>query len=100
MDYRCAIGFQWDRHNQHKNKSKHGVDAAECEEVFFNQPLLVSDDAKHSQNEDRQYVLGRTDDGRRLFLVFTIREKLIRVISARDQNKKERQIYENENTTI
>jgi uncharacterized protein len=67
---------------------------AECEEVFFNQPLIVAEDQKHSQHEPRYYLLGETDVGRQIFVVFTVRNKLIRVISARDMSKKERSAYE------
>ena len=66
---------------------------AECEEIFFNQPLIVGDDAKHSMVEQRFYVLGKTDRQRRLFVACTVRENLIRVISARDMHSKEREIY-------
>jgi hypothetical protein len=66
------------------------VTNAECEQVFFNEPLVVSSDAKHSQDEDRFYALGRTSADRRLFVAFTMRGTLIRVISARDMSRKER----------
>lgn len=89
-----CTGFEWDNGNQNKNWSKHRVSSLECEQVFFNEPLLLYQDEKHSYSEPRLYVLGRTDDFRELFIVFTIREHLIRVISARDMSKKERQIYE------
>jgi uncharacterized DUF497 family protein len=89
-----CTGFQWDAGNSEKNWQSHGVSMAECEQVFFNEPLIVIGDNKHSQSEERYYVLGQTDDRRRLFIVFTIRSHLIRVISARDMSKKERGIYE------
>jgi uncharacterized DUF497 family protein len=63
--------------------------------VFFNKPLLVVDDPKHSQGEKRYYVLGRTDLGRLLFIAFTVRGKIIRVLSARDMSRKERNAYRN-----
>jgi hypothetical protein len=72
------------------------VTLAECEQVFFHRPLVVSEDPKHSQGEPRHYALGQTDLGRRLFVVFTIRGSLIRVISARDMSRRERGIYEKE----
>ncbi len=87
-------GFQWDKGNIEKNRLKHKVLNFECEQVFFNDPLIVADDIKHSQNEKRRYVLGRTDLNRKLFIVFTIRNNLIRIISARDMTKKERKIYD------
>ena len=76
-----------------KRGEKHRVSAPECEQVFFNKPLITGSDKKHSQKEVRFYALGQTDAGRPLFVVFTVRENLIRVISARDMNKKERKVY-------
>jgi len=89
-----CIGFQWDRYNIQKNLEKHNVSPIESEQAFFNRPLIVVQDVQHSQDEERFYALGKTDQGRRLFVAFTIRKKLIRVISSRDMNKKERKIYE------
>ncbi len=86
-------GFQWDEWNADKIWDKHQVSRAECEQVFFNEPL-VAKDVDHSQDEPRYFVLGVTDQGRKLFIVFTIRNKLIRVITARDMSKKERRIYD------
>ncbi len=91
--YYCD-GFEWDAGNLDKNWVLHRVGKAECEEVFFNVPLLVSDDAKHSQTEQRHYILGQTDRGRLLFIVFTVRNNRIRVISARDMTNREAKRYE------
>ena len=88
-----CLGFQWDQGNSDKNWEKHKVSKSECEQAFFNIPIVIADDTKHSIDENRWYILGRTDTDRLLFIVFTIREKLIRVISARNMNKKEREIY-------
>jgi hypothetical protein len=65
----------------------------EAEEVFFNKPLIISVDIKHSIDEKRYYALGITNKQRHLFVVFTIRKELIRIISARDMNKNEREKY-------
>jgi len=73
---------------------KHGVTASECKQIFFNHPLVSGKDLKHSKQEYRYYALGHTDGRRHLFVVFTIRNRLIRVISARDMNRKERKVYE------
>jgi uncharacterized DUF497 family protein len=89
----AATGFDWDPGNREKNWLGHAVTTAECEQVFFNEPLVVVADAKHSQGEDRFYVLGRTSAERRLFVVFTMRGTLVRVISARDMSRKERRAY-------
>lgn len=86
-------GFDWDSWNINKNKEKHNVNFAECEEAFFNSPIVVGEDKKHSDSEERHYMLGKTDSGRLLFIVFTIRKNKIRVISARDMSKKERSVY-------
>ena len=87
-------GFQWDSGNALKSLYKHGVTQGETEQVFFNEPLLLLADEGHSQQEDRFRVLGYTDEDRYLYIVFTIRNDLIRVISSREMNRKERGAYE------
>ena len=89
---RCA-GFEWDEGNFTKNWEKHGISYLECEQIFFNQPLITHHDEKHSTNEPQYYALGQTDAFRKLFIVFTIRNNLVRVISARDMNRRERKEY-------
>ena len=86
----ACTGFHWDEGNAAKNWIKHSVSQGECEEVFFNTPLLVVVDQAHSRAESRHYALGQTDAGRGLFVVFTVRGDLIRVISARDMSRQER----------
>ena len=86
-------GFLWDEGNVLKSWVNHRVTAAECEQIFFNCPLIVVEDLVHSQVEERLYALGQTDAGRLLLVVFTLRRNLIRVISARDMSKKERREY-------
>ena len=88
-----CTGFNWDEGNSQKNWILHKVSRSECEQIFFNEPLVIADDEKHSQSEKRWYLLGQTDSGRMLFIVFTLRGELIRVISARDMHKKERSIF-------
>ncbi len=92
--FKDCIGFDWDEGNKTKSEEKHSVAWWECEQVFFNVPLIVSNDLKHSTVEERFYSLGVTNTNRKLFMVFTIRNKLVRVISARDMHKKERDFYE------
>ncbi len=94
-DLQNCAGFDWDEHNSCKNWNKHLVDMNECEEIFFNQPLIVFNDIKHSKLEKRFYSLGKTDKERKLFIVLTIRNNLIRIISARDMSKKEKVRYKN-----
>ena len=88
-----CTGFDWDKGNFDKNWLKHRVTPFECEQVFFNQPLVVVPDKSHSEKEVRFYVLGQSDIGRLLFMVFTIRKNLIRVISARDMTRSEKGVY-------
>jgi len=89
-------GFVWDEGNVKKNWEKHHVSPSECEQVFFSRPFVVSEDPVHSEAEPRYYVLGKTEVGRLLFLVFTIRNRRIRVILARDMSRKERRRYNEE----
>src|SRR5271156_3704932 len=95
VDLSNVIGFEWDEGNARKNE-RHGASMAEAEQVFFNAPLLVLPDAKHSETEPRFHALGKTNEGRRLHITFTLRDagQLVRVISARDMHWKERVIYE------
>lgn len=89
-----CTGFDWDEGNAGKNWQKHRVTDGEAEEVFFNDPLIAAADVEHSRAEQRYLVLGRTDAGRALFIAFTIRNGLIRVISARDMTRGELRRYQ------
>ncbi len=93
-DFDNFLGFQWDRGNIDKNLIKHNVENWECEQVFFNKPILVLEDPRHSLSEKRWAAFSKTDADRLLVVVFTKRGNLLRVISARDMNKKEKQFYE------
>jgi uncharacterized DUF497 family protein len=89
-------GFDWDQHNLLKSVDKHGVGIAEAEQVFFNEPLVIAADQKHSIDEARFHALGRSDLGRRLQVTFTLRlgGTLIHIISARAMSRREREFYE------
>ncbi|MBM3774100.1 MAG: BrnT family toxin [Acidobacteria bacterium] len=89
----ACTGFEWDEENAHKNWERRQVSPQEAEDVFFNQPLVVRYDVRHSKREKRYYALGQTTGGRRLFVAFTVRETRVRVISVRDMNHKERDAY-------
>ena len=95
IDLSLIVGFDWDDGNARKNQ-KHGVNQSEAEEVFFNQPLLLLEDARHGGQESRFHALGKTHEQRTLHITFTLRadDTLVRVISARDMHRKERAIYE------
>ena len=96
IDWAHVTGFDWDGGNARKSAEKHGVSQSEAEEVFFNEPLLVLEDARHSQTEARFHALGETDGARLLHIAFTLRHNgtQIRVISARDMHRKESAVYE------
>lgn len=88
-----AAGFDWDEANMLKNWEKHQVSPFECEQVFFNRPVVVQHSTGRGADEERFFALGRTGAGRLLFLVFTLRNDLIRVISARPMSRGERKVY-------
>jgi uncharacterized protein len=98
LDLGQIVGFDWDAANSRKSTEKHKVSQAEAEQVFADTRLLISQDVKHSQDEARYQALGQTIDGRPLYVTFTLRhnQTRIRVISARDMNRKERGYYEQE----
>jgi uncharacterized DUF497 family protein len=88
-----CIGFDWDESNSAKNWERHKATPEEAEAVFFQELLVVRSDTGHSSREKRYLALGRTSPGRMLFIAFTVRRKLIRVISARDMNRREAEEY-------
>jgi uncharacterized DUF497 family protein len=88
-----CIGFEWDQGNITKNWEIHDVSSSECEQIFFNKPIIVKRDKEHSKTENRYYALGRTNMNRLLFAVFTVRSKKIRIISARDMTDSEIERY-------
>ncbi len=88
------FGFEWDAHNRDKNLITHGVTNEECEEAFFDPDKKILGDELHSKNEARYVLIGRMNTGRLLFIVFTLRKNRVRVISARNLNKREQKLYE------
>jgi uncharacterized DUF497 family protein len=95
IDLDQIAGFDWDDGNSRKSADKHDVSPAEAESVFFNDPLIVVEDAKHSEAEPRLNALGKTAQNRLLHITFTLRRNgtMIRVISARDMHRNERKAY-------
>jgi hypothetical protein len=96
IEWTRVVGFDWDAGHARKSADKHGVTQSEAEQAFFNQPLLILDDDRHSFAEARFHALGRTDEDRRLQITFTLRREatLIRIISARAMSARERSAYE------
>ena len=101
LDLARVVGFDWDDGNARKNLDKHGVAQQEAEQVFLSAPPLIAEDLKHSRSEARFHALGKTSAGRPLHVTFTMRERgtKIRVISARDMNRKEKAVYGQEAKT-
>ena len=89
-----ASGFDWDAGNRVKSIAKHQVACDEAEAVFMNRPLLMLQDTAHSRDGQRLKAFGRSHTGRLLTISFTLRPPLIRIISARPMNRKERIFYE------
>jgi uncharacterized DUF497 family protein len=86
-------GFQWDEGNSSKNWARHGISQTEAEQIFVNRPVIVTGDVAHSGTEARHFAFGRTDGGRLLTVVFTVRGQSLRVISARPMSRRERKGY-------
>lgn len=86
-------GFEWDTGNTDKNWRRHQVRQAEAEQTLLNAPLVVTTDVTHSAAEARFFALGHTDAGRQLVVVFAVRGRRVRVISARTMSKAERRVY-------
>jgi hypothetical protein len=96
IEWARVVGFDWDAGNARKSADKHRVSQAEAEQAFFNQPLLILEDDRHSFEEARFHALGCTNEEGRLHITFALRREatLIRVISARDMSARERLAYE------
>jgi uncharacterized DUF497 family protein len=91
LDFENITGFDWDDGNKNKNEDKHGITTKESEEVFKNEPFILS--GNPNNKEIRYMALGESDSAKLLVVVFTIRKDKIRIISARPQSKKERSFY-------
>jgi uncharacterized DUF497 family protein len=90
---RGLLGFEWDTGNWRKSELKHGVAIAEAQEVLLNDPVCQVD-PRHSDDEQRYVALGATNEGRRLFVSFTVRHNRVRVISARPMSRRERVVHD------
>lgn len=96
IDVNKFIGFEWDKGNVDKSYQKHGITPNEAEEVFVDKDILLFENIKHPQQEERFEAIGKITSGKILFVAFTTRKDKIRIISARTANKKERRKYEQE----
>jgi len=89
------IVFEWDKRKAKINIQKHKVDFEEAKTVFYNPLSKIFDDDIHSIKEQREIIIGHSNKGRLLIVIFTERKQnLIRLISARNATAKERKDYE------
>src|SRR5207247_11207650 len=89
-----VLGFQWDEGNSSKNWARHEISQTEAEQIFVTRPVVVIGDVAHSRTEARYFSFGRTDGGRLLTVVFTVRGQQLRVISARQISRRDRRSYD------
>ncbi len=98
MDF---AGFDWDEVNLGK-RQKHGVSLAEIETMFAGTVLIAPDPAR-SVREERFKAIGAGAEGRRLFVVFTLRTReaktFLRPVSARYMHRREIKAYEEETSS-
>lgn len=92
VDLSKIEGFDWDEANV-SHIAKHNVTQKEAEQIFFDTSHKVTFDPKHSKDEKRYVIYGKTNTSRQLTVVFTDRKAKVRIISARDMSRKERRIY-------
>jgi uncharacterized DUF497 family protein len=86
--------YEWDENKAVKNLAKHGVSFAEAKTIF-DDPLYVDFyDLDHSEDEERYLIVGESNRGRLLIVSYTERRESIRIISAREVTKSERETYE------
>ena len=88
------IKFDWDQWNIQKNEEKHGISVLEAQSAFYDKKILIFDDTEHSSQEERYICYARSAYNNTLMIAFTIRNKKVRIISARKASKKERNVYE------
>lgn len=88
------VKFEWDEWNIDKNYLKHAITPKEAEEAFIAEESYFFSDIKHSKIEERFILLGKTLDKKNLFIIFTMREKKVRIISARRMHESEVKKYE------
>lgn len=94
IDLSIFTGFEWDKGNIDKSYKKHGITPNEAEEIFLDENVKIEKDIKHQQQEKRFIAIGKTTEETILFVVFTVRNNKIRIISGRKANKKEGEVYQ------
>lgn len=86
--------FEWDNKKAERNLRVHGVSFDEAKIVFADPLFLTFADTDHSQEEQRFIIMGQSNEGRLLVVAYTERGQTIRLISAREATRRERQYYE------
>ena len=94
VDLKRIKGFEWDEGNIDKSYQKHGITPNTAEEVFVDKNVVIEQDIKHQEKEERYIAIGMTLNEKILFVVFSMRDSMVRIISSRIANKKERRLYE------
>lgn len=87
--------FDWDDTKAETNLTKHGVSFLEATSVFDDDFSITFPDPDHSIDEERQIIIGHSNQGRLLFVSHTDRNNSPRIISAREATRRERMVYEN-----
>ncbi|MBK7894999.1 MAG: BrnT family toxin [Candidatus Promineifilaceae bacterium] len=86
--------FEWDKQKAERNTSKHGVSFEEAQTVFTDPLYLDFYDPDHSDEEERYIIVGQSEQQRLLVVSYTERDQKVRLISAREATRKEREAYE------
>lgn len=81
--------FEWDSEKARKNEKKHDVSFDEAKSCFYDPRQIAFYDSHHSHDEDREILVGHSNQGRLLVVICTIRTDKIRIISARKASKQE-----------
>jgi uncharacterized DUF497 family protein len=89
-----ALSFEWDPRKAAANVRKHRLSFEEARTAFAEPLGRVVDDPRHSTYEEREVLIGRTDRGRLVAVMFTERGDTVRIISARHATRRERMNYE------
>lgn len=88
------IRFVWNAEKARANRRKHRVTFEQAATVFADSLARIHDDPAHSEGEQREIIIGHSAKGRLLLVCFTERDGVIRVISARQASRHEREDYE------
>jgi uncharacterized DUF497 family protein len=85
--------FEWDDDKAEANQAKHGVSFTEALSCFYDPEQLAFYDPDHSEDEDRELLIGHSEKGRLLCVSYTLRGQTIRLISARKATRREAKTY-------